>query len=141
METKIPPLHFGRKNRGRLSSKVEIFGNFGLSPSEMLQKIDQFTPKSLTRRIVASKRASIFDIVGNLSVILIRSMVLLRNTIKATTGWDDPMPPDLRNKWLEEFLLWEKLRGVQFSRAIMPQDALNTKMRMITAGDLLTLPW
>ena len=44
METKIPPLHFGRKNRGRLSSKVEIFGSFGLPPSEMFKKIDEFTP-------------------------------------------------------------------------------------------------
>ena len=45
------------------------------------------------------------------------------------------LPPDLRNKWLEEFVLWERLRGIQFSRAIMPSDAINTKMRMITAGD------
>ena len=61
----------------------------------MLKKIDEFTPKKLTRRIVTSKRASIFDIVGNLSVILIRSMVLLRSTIKATAGWDDAIAPRL----------------------------------------------
>ena len=135
METKIPPLHFGSKTRGRLSSKVKIFDSFGLSPSEMYKKIDEFAPKNLTRRMVASKRASIFDIIGNLGVILIKSSILLRETIKATTGWDDAMPSDLRNRWLKEFLLWEQLRGIQFGRAIMPEDATDSKMRVIVAAD------
>ena len=135
METKIPPLHFGSKTRGRLSSKVEIFANFGLSPSEMYKKMDEFTPNKLTRRMVASKRASIFDIIGNLGVILIKSSILLRETIKATQGWDDAMPSDLRNKWLKQFLLWEQLRGIQFDRAMMPEDAIDSKMRLIVAAD------
>ena len=45
------------------------------------------------------------------------------------------MPADLRNKWLDEFMLWETLKGVQFNRAIMPPDAINTKMRIIGASD------
>ena len=135
METKIPPLHFGNKTRGRLSSKVKVFDSLDISNGEMLKKLDDFTPAKLTRRMVASKRASIFDIVGSLAVILIRSSVLLRGTIKATVGWDDAMPLDLRNKWLAEFMLWEKLRGIQFSRAIMPSDATDSKMRVIIAAD------
>ena len=135
METKIPLLHFGSKTRGRLSSKVKVFDSFGLSPADMYKKIDEFTPDFLTRRLTASKRASIFDIVGNLAPVLIKSSVLLRETIKATVGWDDAMPSDLRSRWLKEFILWEQLRGIQFSRAIMPLDAIDTKMRVIVAAD------
>jgi hypothetical protein len=134
METKIPLLHFGSKTRGRLSSKVKVFDSFGLSPADMYKKIDEFTPDFLTRRLTASKRASIFDIVGNLAPVLIKSSVLLRETIKATAGWDDAMPSDLWSKWLKEFILWEQLRGIQFSRAIMPHDAIDTK-RVIVAAD------
>ena len=45
------------------------------------------------------------------------------------------MSADLRSKWLNEFLLWEKLRGLQFDRAIMPHDAVDSKMRVIVAAD------
>ena len=135
VEVKIPPLHFGKKTRGRLGSKIEIFGSFGISPAETLELLDGFVPKKLTRRMVASKRASIFDILGKLAVILISSSVLLRLTIKTTLGWDDEMPSDLRSKWLKQFLLWEQLRGIQFDRAIMPEDAVDSKLRVIAAVD------
>ena len=60
---------------------------------------------------------------------------LLRDTIEATTDWDTPMPDNLRNRWLEQFMLWEKLRGLQFERAVMPSDAVDEKMRIIVLGD------
>jgi hypothetical protein len=135
MEVKIPPLHVGKKNRGRLSDKVQIFGSFGLSPAETLKLLDDFVPKKLTRRMVASKKASIFDILGKLAVILISSSLLLRITMKNTLGWDDAMPSDIRNKWLKEFLLWEQLRGIHFNRAMMPEDAVDSKLRVIAAVD------
>ena len=135
LETKIPPLHFGSKTRGRLSNKVRVFDSVNLSSDDLLRKLDDFTPVNLTRRMVASKRASIFDIVGNLAVILIKSSCLLRATVKATLSWDDSMPQDLRDKWLIQFMLWEKLRGLQFNRAIMPHDAADSKMRIIVASD------
>ena len=85
--------------------------------------------------MVASKKASIFDILGKLAVILISSSVLLRHTMKQTLGWDDEMPSDLRSKWLKQFLLWEQLRGIQFRRAMMPEDAVDSKLRVIVAVD------
>jgi hypothetical protein len=85
--------------------------------------------------MVTSKKASIFDITGKLVTNLVISTILLRKTMQETQGWDDPISSDLRNKWLTQFLLWEKLRGVQFSRAMMPIDAIDSKMRLIVAAD------
>ena len=45
-----------------------------------------------------------------------------------TLGWDGPMSVDLRNKWIKQFLLWEKMRGLQFKQAMMPEDTINTKL-------------
>ena len=135
LEVKIPPLHFGKKMRGRLSSKVKIFGGSGLSVTELLSELNEFVPKKLSRRMVASKRASIFDLLGKLAPMLISSSILLRLTVKATQNWDTEMTEDLRKQWLKEFLLWEKLRGMQFNRAMMPEEAINTKMRVIIAAD------
>ena len=135
LEVKIPPLHFGKKRRGRLGDKVEIFGNFGTTLSETLKNLDEFVPNKLTRRLVASKKASIFDILGKLAPILIKSSELLRLTIKNTSDWDTAMSPELRNQWLKEFLLWEQLRGINFNRAIMPYNAVDSKLRVIVSVD------
>ena len=45
------------------------------------------------------------------------------------------MPSGVRNKWLENFWKFEQLRGIKFSRARMPHDALDQKMRLITSVD------
>ena len=45
------------------------------------------------------------------------------------------MPDILRDRWLKQFLFWEKLRGLKFERAVMPSDAVNSRMRLIVMGD------
>ena len=61
--------------------------------------------------------------------------VLLKLTIETTPSWDGEMPLELRNKWLKQFLRWESLKGMQFERPVMPQDAVNSEMRIILKGD------
>ena len=110
---------------GRLSPNTQIFrGSFG--------DLDSFVPKKLTRRHVASKMASLYDLLGKFSPVLAGLKLDLRKVVKVTEGWDDPMPTELRNKWLENFWRYEQLRGIEFSRARMPLDALDKKMRLIT---------
>ena len=59
----------------------------------------------------------------------------LRETFQRTEGWDDPMPMDLRQKWCKNFWLIEQLRGLKFQRAIMPSNAVDTKLRLLTGVD------
>ena len=129
IEIKIPGLHFGKKkNRGRLDQSTKIF-------SGEFEELESHVPKDLSRRQVASKYASIFDLLGRFGPILIGAKVDLRATFKSTADWDSPMPEDLRQRWIKQFWKWEQLRGLQFSRAIMPEDAVNNKMRLTTAVD------
>ena len=60
---------------------------------------------------------------------------LLSKTNKQTVGWDDPMPAILRSKWVELLWRFEQLRGLKFSRPVMPADAKNTKMRLVVGAD------
>ena len=128
VEIKIPPLHFGTKRRGRVVG-VDIFegGNFA--------KMDQFVPKVLTRRMIVSKRASLYDFLGKLEPIKAKLKIDEREVVLLTRGWDDAVDPNIRNKWLHNFLLLEQLRGIRFSRARMPLTAVDTKMRLITLVD------
>ena len=92
-------------------------------------------PKKLSRRQAASKLASLWDILGKLAPIMTGLKLDLRETFKQTEEWDDAMPPDLRQKWVENFWLIEKMRGLKYERAVMPMDAVNSKLRLLTGVD------
>ena len=59
----------------------------------------------------------------------------MRAAVEQTEGWDDPVPDELRGKWIKNFWMLEKLRGMKFQRAIMPEGAISTKMDLIIAVD------
>ena len=130
---KIGFLHFGKRKRGKLDEKTEFFIASD-DYTEDKKKLDKFCPK-LTRRICASKAASYFDITGLLAPVMAGVKCLLRDTVQATSDWDDKIPDNLRDKWLETFLRIEKLRGIGFERPVMPSNAVNSKLRLIKASD------
>ena len=128
LELKVPKLHFGKSRRGRLGNEVKIFeGNE--------DEIDKFVPNPLSRRQAASKFASMWDILGKLAPITSGLKLDLRETFQRTETWDEGMPPDLRQRWVHNFLLFEKLRGLKFERAVMPSDAVDSKLRLLTGVD------
>ena len=128
IEVPVPDLHFAKKSRGKLPDNAKIFeGDFA--------DLDSFVPQKLTRRNVASKLASLYDLLGKFTPILAGLKLDLRKVVKNTDGWDDQMPADLRNKWLENFWRCEQLKGIKFTRARMPIDALDKKMKLITLVD------
>ena len=129
IEVNVPPLHFGTKRRGRVVG-VELFeagGDF--------TKMDQFVPVKLTRRMIVSKRASLYDSLGKLEPIKGKLKLDERQVVQLTDGWDDVVSPEVRNKWVRNFLLMEQMRGIKFSRARMPTTAVDTRMRLITMVD------
>ena len=130
---KIGFLHFGKRKRGKLDEKTEFFMASG-DYTEDKKKLDKICPK-MTRRICASKAASYFDLTGLLAPVMAGVKCLLRDTVQATSDWDDKIPDNLRDKWLETFLRIEKLRGIGFERPVMPSNAVNSKLRLIKASD------
>ena len=59
----------------------------------------------------------------------------LSEVVKSTIGWDDAVSLEVRSKWVENFWKIEKLKGIKFTRARMPLDAVDCQMRMITLVD------
>lgn len=125
---KIPPLHFGRKTRGKIQVGTEIFsGGF----NDLLK----FVPDQLTRRQVVSKFHSFFDPLGHFVPITAAMKVHMRMAVKTTEDWDSVISPDLRRLWVRNFWRLHNLRGIPFNRAKIPSDAVNTDMHLIAAVD------
>ena len=66
-------------------------------------------PNKLSRRQATSKLAAFYDLMGKFAPLLAGLKADLREVVKNTSGWDDPMPPQMRSKWFENFWLPEKL--------------------------------
>ena len=107
---------------------TEVFnGSFG--------DLESFVPKKLNRTMIFSKNNSLFDILGKFVPVMVDLKMDLRKAVQLTEGWKDPVPEELRSKWIKNFWKLETLRGIKFERARMPLNAVSTKMDLITAGD------
>ena len=128
IQVKIPSLHFGKKIRGKLAVGTEVFsGSFA--------DLEKFVPAKLTRRQVVSKFASLFDVLGKLVPVTGAMKVHMRKAVLETTDWDGVLSSEARAQWVKNFWRLEKLRGLQYNRAIIPVDAVDTRMELIAAGD------
>ena len=135
IELKIPRLHFSKPKRGKISNLTKYFE--GDSEEEM----EKFVPELLTKRQAASKVASVWDLLGKLTPLMSKVKLDLRDTFMALGpgNWDTAIPPDLRQKWVTNFLMFEQLRGLKFTRAVMPAEAVSTRMRILTGVDAAKL--
>ena len=129
LEVPIPPLHFSKKQRGRLIVGTQVFdGN-------CLEDMDKFVPIKFTVRMVFSKNASLFDLLGKLAPLTGLLKCDLRQARKSAKGWDDNLPADIRFKWVQNLWRLEKLKGMKFQRARMPENAASTDMDLIICVD------
>ena len=129
LEVPFAPLHFSKKVCGRLVVGTEVFDGC------MLEEMEKFVPRKLTRRMIFSKNGAVFDILGKFVPITVGLTLDLREAVKQTEAWDDAVPDELRGKWVQNFLRLEKLKGIKFQRARMPESAVSIKMDLIVAVD------
>ena len=97
--------------------------------------MNAYVPEKLTRRMIVSKRASLYETLGKLEPIKAKLKIDEREVVMLTSGWDDPVSTSLRDKWVKNVLLIEQLRGIRYSRARIPVTAVDTKMRLLTLVD------
>ena len=128
ISVKIPALHFGRKSRGKIAVGTEIFdGSFA--------DLETFVPIKLSRRQIVGKCWAVFDPLGKLTPETAKLKLMCREAINETVDWDDPVSPDTRSKFIQSAWRLHKLRGIKFSRAKIPKDAVSSKMYLMTGVD------
>ena len=92
-------------------------------------------PDKFTCRNCAGKVAEIFDLLGKFTPITAGLKLDLSELLKRNLDWDDYVPDELKNAWLENFELIQRLGQVRFRRAVIPEDALNLEMETIEMAD------
>ena len=75
----------------------------------------------LTRRILSSNVARVFDPVGFLCTVLLQAKLLMRELWSfKELGWDDPIPTAIAEKWIHFLASLLKLAEVKFPRSLWP---------------------
>ena len=118
----IGELNFGNKKRGKKPT-----GTRGI------------IPESFTKRDCVGKVGEVFDMLGKITPISAGWKLDLVELTKRKLDWDDEVPSDLKETWLQNFEDMKSLNNVRFRRAIVPPDALNLDIETIDFGDASTL--
>lgn len=84
-------------------------------------KIDE-TPK-ITKRIVLSKIAQIFDPLGLLGPVIIEAKCIMQRMWQLKTGWDELLPPDLQATWTEFYGSLPKINNIRINRNVNPGNS------------------
>ena len=84
-------------------------------------------PDVLTRRMVLSQVAKIYDPLGLLAPFILNAKILLRKSCNKNAGdvmnigWDDPLPHHLYNEWKAFFIMLFDTENLSFPRCIQPK--------------------
>ena len=119
----IPPICFAKKQRGKLPAGEIVYNSKTMNLSD-------FVPSNLTRRMVTSAVAKVWDILGKTAPVTLRFKHDLRMLIKEAPEWDRPISPKARALWIQNLEEIDKLRGIVYPRCARPPDALRSTCRL-----------
>ena len=90
----------------------------------------------LTRRIVLSNVARIFDPIGFLCPILLQSKILMREMwTDKNIGWDDPISAEMSEKWIDFLSSLLNLVDIAFQRSLWPDSEVEGLPILIIFSD------
>ena len=106
-------------------------------PTISLEQLKKNPPERLTRRVVFSEFAKVFDPMGLVTPVLLGGKILMKEAWgkEVKFGWDEPLPQDQVAKWCQ-FL--EDLFGLEllkFDRSLMPLEEVVGKPMLIVFSD------
>jgi hypothetical protein len=92
-------------------------------PDLDLSLIKDLMPQQITKRIVWQIVLGQYDLLGLVSVFTIRLKLIMRELSKDETGklsWDEPIPADTTEKFVQVLGEMEQLKSVTFPRCVIP---------------------
>ena len=92
-------------------------------PDLLVGDVPNAIPEILTRRSVLSQVMRIYDPLGILCPFTLLAKVYLRETWLRKLGWDEPLPPDLHEKWLVYFTRMYDMEKLKYDRCMRPSNA------------------
>ena len=126
--------HFKYKVKLNFSRKIR---NVRQGPNLTITNVDSSVPRNLTKRMVLSQIAAVYDPLGLITPFTLFPKLLMRElssnekNTSAKYTWDDALPDRLRDKWCSFFHEMYELEDLTFKRCIKPDNAVGDPMLVV----------
>ena len=77
----------------------------------------------ITKRRILSQVARIYDPIGFAASFIIRAKIGMQELWKLGLNWDDELPCNVQEKWIQLFTEMKELDGIGFKRCLVPPEA------------------
>ena len=77
----------------------------------------------ITKRRILSQVARIYDPIGFAASFIIRAKIGMQQLWKLGLNWDDELPCNVQEKWIQLFTEMKELDGIGFKRCLVPPEA------------------
>ncbi|XP_018315311.1 uncharacterized protein, partial [Mycetomoellerius zeteki] len=115
----LPEKHAHSSIQFDQSSTVHVLGlQWNPSTDTFHYSVTTSIPTIMTKRIILSTIAKVFDPLGLLAPILITAKIFMQELWAIKLGWDDPLPLPISNKWAEFLELLQHIPQLNFPRWI-----------------------
>ncbi|XP_018359718.1 PREDICTED: uncharacterized protein LOC108758967 [Trachymyrmex cornetzi] len=84
--------------------------------------------EKLTKRIILSEIAKIFDPLGLLGPIIMYAKKLIRNVWRCTLHWDESIPQNIHTAWSTFTKQWETMNTIYFDRKLLVGNCNNIQI-------------
>lgn len=82
----------------------------------------------ITKRTILSTISQIFDPLGLVGPAIIQAKLLIQALWKLDLGWDQDIPPDLKQIWLDYSSQIELLNKIQINRQVLISDCVSVEL-------------
>lgn len=102
-------------------------------PNLSANQVPSGVPTPLTKRQILSQVNGVYDPLGLISPFTVRAKIMLRKLWgqDKKLGWDDPIPENLRQDWINFFQEFFQLEKIVFSRCMKPNNAVGDPVLVI----------
>ena len=77
----------------------------------------------ITKQRILSQVARIYDPIGFAASFIIRAKIGMQHLRKLGLNWDDELPCNVQEKWIQLFTEMKELDGIGFKRCLVPPEA------------------
>lgn len=101
------------------------------NPNLTSEKIPDYVPEILTRRIVLEQVMRVYDPFGILAPFIITAKILLRDTWLLKLGWDEALPDHMHSRWITFFTGLFQVEQYEYERCIKPENTVGNPCLVI----------
>ena len=118
----VKELYFGKPKKGKL-------------PPVVSSNVKEHLAANFTKREMVGLGAKVYDPLGLVAPVMAKVKLDLHDISDLQLEWDQPLPPNLLDRWVENIKMMQELNDLEFKHSMIPPDAANDDIELLVFCD------